>query len=703
MAHPELLRTPTDRYLYTIDQYQSPASRIEGYHQILEFNLKAPAPMLVLGHEAFVHWQACGGITPPIEEAIRGAYRDIRKLNTTPERGAYIGRAFHIPGIENPNGPRTAAIFNENEYVGEVERFYHFVVDHGYSKVPGADIALIFHPFIHVMDKRQTYGAKKLEECLEVNEILPWTGGYIVPDPAPGRKFQVRIAATYGPDEAVQSSPHDEYVVDPETETVYEKTISLKTHSFVPHTGSMYKPYPIPPSMQLEQALTDKEVLAVAREAQKVLSKKSNVRMEFIAQEDGVYFREIAPWKPVNKRDLLKLAIGEKVIAPVVAVSSTRDVQRITGPEAIVYFSPEAFQERQTDLFVQVAYLPSIYKMVALVHGSITTSHMARILSDAGHSVILVGDEEYADGSVYQVSKSASGDPVVESLNPYEKAVIPFSDVQHLQKGVAGMKVARLSLMRHFGIPVPDGFAITSQGILQYLKDIGLHKNISVLNALSPDNSHGIERHTGIIREKILESPLPDELAAEIKKTTKSYGFSRWAIRSSGSEDGDDTSLAGLYESPTDVETKDLVNLVRRTVASYFSPASITTLGKLGEQPSGMKVGVGFHEFIPVEAHTLGAVVFTYPDKIQIEAVLGSPELVVSGHAKDYIRVSIPRDTAIAVKERIGTPEFDISNKQIKDAVVYIQKIEELFHCFLDIEMLFTLRRGIVIVQARPL
>lgn len=420
-------------------------------------------------------------------------------------------------------------------------------------------------------------------------------------------------------------------------------------------------------------------------------------------QKDGVYFREIAPWESVDERDLLKLESGEKVIAPVVAVRDLHDLPRITGPEAIVYFPPEAFQQRQTDLFAQTAYLPNISKMVCLVHGSITTSHMARILSDAGHSIIMVGDEEFVDGSIYKISRSPNGDPIIESLNPYEGAVIPFSDVQHLQKGVAGMKVARLSLMHHFGIPVPDGFAITSQGIQRYLKDIGLQKNISVLDALSPDNIHAIERHSGIIREKILQSPIPAELATQIRKTTEAYGFSRWAIRSSGNEDGKDMSLAGLYESPTDIPTDDIADMVRRTVASYFSVASITTLGKLGEQPSSMKVGVGIHEFIPVEEDTLGAVVFTYPNKIQIELTLGSPELIVSGQAKDFIRVSYARDTAISDIEHIGKPTFDISEAQIRQAVVYIRKVEETSHSLQDIEMLFTPRRGIVIVQSRPL
>ena len=70
---------------------------------------------------------------------------------------------------------------------------------------------------------------------------------------------------------------------------------------------------------------------------------------------------------------------------------------RIRGKQAIVYFGPETFQSRTTDLFVQAAHTPGETNLVALVYGSLETSHMARVLVDAGHSIILVKDKQYHD------------------------------------------------------------------------------------------------------------------------------------------------------------------------------------------------------------------------------------------------------------------------------------------------------------------
>ncbi|MBU1326507.1 PEP/pyruvate-binding domain-containing protein [Patescibacteria group bacterium] len=694
----EVLTETGERFIFPIEGYVSRASRITGFRQLLEYGLKAPNPMLVLGHDAFVQWREEGGMTPPVEQAVRTAFRRIRTAN--PGRGAYIGRAFYVPGIDNPNGPRTAAIYDEDEYIHTIEQFYQFVTDQGYDKTPGADIALILHPFIHVMDERSTYCGKTIKE----GEQLPWTGGYIVPAPAPGREHQVRIAATFGPDEAIQSSPYDEYLVDPRRETVFGKTIQFKPYTYVPKTGSVYEPFPIPLDMQLEQALTDTEAIQIAQEAYKIMSRRPNVRIEFITQPDGVYFREIAPWEPLNELGLLRLDKGETVVAPVIRIRNNRDIRRVTGPRAIVYFGPEAFQQRQTDLFAQVAYTPGIEKMVALVHGSVTTSHMARILGDAGHNVILVGDEEFTDGAVYQISQLENGDPMVEALNPYEKSVIPFDDVHSLQKGVAGMKVARLSVMRHYGIPVPDGFGVTSQAVQQYLKDIGLQKNIFALDMLDLTNITALEKLTTTIRKKILTSPLPIELASKIQDTASAYKFPYWATRSSGNEDGGETSsLAGLYESPMNISTENIADMIRHTIASYYSAASIITLKRMGQRPSSMKVGVGIHEFIPIDENTIGAVVFTDQNEIKIEAVLGSPELIVSGHATDFVRILYSRSTLQYTISSIGKPTLDINNMRIEEVIHLVKRIEEIFHRFQDIEMLIVPNRGRVVVQTRPI
>lgn len=683
------------RFVVPITEYQSPASRIQGFKELFEYELKVPSPMVVLGDNAFRSYLASGELQPEVENDIRTAFQMIRREN--PTRGAYIGRAFYVPGIDNPNGPRTAAIWDPDEFVREAKTFYQFVINYGYHTEKGSDIALVFHPFINVMDERKTYGKLLIEN----GETLPWSGGYAVPHPVPGREAQVRIVAVFGPDEGVKTEEFDEYDVDPQDRTITRKKIALKNTTIVPRTGSLYEPSDIPLRFQTKQALTDEEVLAVADEAVKVFKKLPNVRIEFIMQPDGVYVREIALWEATEERAMVKLAPNEEVTGPIVRIVNETDIERILKGQAIVFMGPETFQRRTTDLFALVANKKDT-KLIVLVRGTHETSHQTRILTDASNvTVKLVGDAEFADGDVVRIKCDTQQLLHIEYLNPYEHAIIPLSDLQRLAKGEAGQKVARLAIMKHHGLPVPDGFALSSKAIQRYIRDLGLNEYIGLLDTVDIKDVQELKWATGIIQKKILTSPLPTSLEQQIARAVQDYEFDAYAIRSSGSEDGESESRAGLYESVMNVAPSDVVDKLRETIASYFSPASIQILRSAGQLPSRMTVGVGIHEYIPETTETVGAVVFSSQDSILITATKGSPEGVVSG-MKDYVRIATSRNSGECSIEPIGQPDIEMSEDEIHRIIEITKQIEQIFQSYQDIELLSTPDR-LYIVQARPL
>lgn len=696
MVTQEIVRQQADRFLVPIQEYESPASRIKGFQELFTYGLRAPEPMFVVGHQAFLRYQAFGGITPLVAEEIGKAYEAIREAN--PERGAYIGRAFYVPGIDNPNGPRTAAIRNKEEYITEVTKFWDFVLENGYD-VPDANIALILHPFIHVMDPPRThYGNLPLQE----GEQLPFSAGYLVPDPQPGKPNQIKILALFGTDEAVTSCSHDVYDVDPDTQTITKKRVGYKDETYVPGHGNEYGILDVPPRFQTLQALTDLEALTIAQEVVPVLREKP-VRIEFATQADGIYFREIAPWNFPNSRELLLLKPGESIKEPIIRIATLADVERIKGPNVIVYFPPEAFRLRTTDLFAHATSKnrDEVERAVALVHGTVETSHMARVLSDAGWSVVPVGEQEFIDGTTVRISRDEDGLAQIELLNPYENAVIPFTDVATLSKGEAGQKVARLARMRSSGIPVPDGFALRSSIIWQHLKDIGLQAQVSILDTLNITDYEEIERVTQAIQQAILENPFHPDFESRIQLALAQYNFPLYMVRSSGSEDGEGQSRAGLYQSAAEVKPEEISKMVKRTIASYFSPASIIALRSCGQLPSRMTIGAGIHEFIPATEDTIGAVVFSSPKSVLIEATQHSPEGIVSGTSKDYLKITVSREEVTV--ETHGKPQISLSADQITEVVTITRQIEELFNSYQDIELLINPVRGLVVVQARPL
>jgi hypothetical protein len=693
----ERLRPMPDRLVYPIEDYESSASRIHGFQELLTCEVRVPDPMFILGHEAFKQYlDNDNKLTSRLTKEISRAYAAIRHAN--PARGAFVGRAFFVPGVDNPNGPRTAAIWDNDTFIREVPKFWDFVIEHGYN-VEGADIALILHPFINVMDPRHYYGEIRLSE----NEWLPWSAGYAVQAGVPGRKQQVEIVATFGPDEAVQSCPADRMLVDPERGTVFRKEIAVKTQTYVPVSEETYVERPILPQFQLEQALTDEEAIAVAQEATKIFSCYPDSRVEFILQPDGIYVRELAPWKPTDEKDLLKLDPDRTVVGPVIRVEKEYDVAKVAGLEAIVYFGPEAFRRRTTDLFARVAHLKNIEQLIALVYGTATTSHMARILSDAGRSVILVGNQDFMEGEPLKISRNQDGSPSIEFINPYHGAIAHFSEVERLARGEAGNKVARLARMRHAGLPIPDGFGIVSQSLWQYLIELGLYEQITSLDTIHLDDLAELEKITNKIQQTILTSKLPKALGEQIRQAVDSCSFAEYAIRSSGSEDADRQSFAGLYQSTTQVKPEEVTSKLRETVSSYFSSASIVLVRQSRQLPSRMSIGVGVHEYIPTRPGSIGAVVFTFHDAIMIEAIHGSPKEIVSGTAQDYLRITVPRISGEAETETVGEPGFAIEEETLKSLVAVAERVEALFQSFQDIELLVTPKQEIVIVQARPL
>lgn len=652
--------------------------------------------MLALTHEAFVRYLAFDGLTPPVEQAIRQAFRAIREAN--PSRGAYIGRAFYVPEIDNPHGPRTAAINDEDQYVEEIVKFYEFVRRNDYHLSPESNIALILHPFISVGDRREYYGGRLLRE----NERIPWSGGYAVLRPSPGSPECVEIAATFGPDEAVQSTPSDRFRVDPIEGTVQSKEIAYKDVTLVPAEGTEYRITPIPDAFRNRQSLTDEELVAVAREAWKVFQRRPDTRIEFIVQPDGVYVREIAPRGIIEIDRLFKFSEGEEMTGNVVVVRSVEDIGHITGNEAIVYLYPDAFRERTTDVF---AYLVNreLKRLVAITYGRTTTSHPTKVISEAGYSVIPWGPHELRDGQRLRISRNPDGTPHVENLEPYADAVVSLEETAVLMQGADGQKAARISRMRSAGVTTPAGFVIRSEALWHWLKNFGVDRKILDLHLPSHNTDSDVERQVKDIQRLIESSDFPKEIRGQMQEAARSIGKHKLIVRSTGPEDFNGRSHAGLYVSTLDVALDDLERAAKATVASYFSAAGIQALKHAGIDPLRIPVAILVQEYIPPQAGALGAVMFTHEKEITIELAAGSPEPIVSHRATDYVRVTVVRPDGTITQEEIGKPPFSVTNDVIQAIRGTAAHIEELFRSYQDIELVVTNEGNLVILQARPL
>ncbi len=267
---------------------------------------------------------------------------------------------------------------------------------------------------------------------------------------------------------------------------------------------------------------------------------------------------------------------------------------------------------------------------------------------------------------------------------------------QHV--ALAGGKAANLAEMINAKLPVPPGFAVTTESFLEFINANGLKPKIDeVINNTDTDDPEQLLSASKKIKDMIISAKTPAQIEESILSSYRSLYVSEEAqlvggkaldfimagrdqmlvaVRSSATaEDAAETSFAGQMTSVLNVRgPKMLVESVKRCWSSLYEPRAIfyRNQNKIGEQAMAVivqkmitadKSGVMFTAN-PVDGDT---------GKIVIEAAWGLGESVVSG--------SVTPDTYIYDK-RTGAVEMKISKKEtmrIRDALTGDTKTQMVF------------------------
>ncbi len=189
-----------------------------------------------------------------------------------------------------------------------------------------------------------------------------------------------------------------------------------------------------------------------------------------------------------------------------------------------------------------------------------------------------------------------------------------------------GGKAVGLVRLIAAGLPVPDGFVVTTAGVP------GLHR--------APIGSAPqIERHRDDpdrIARLFDEHPLPDRLVAEIIEAYADLGEPPVAVRSSATaEDLPDASFAGQQETYLNVTSPlALLEAVRGAGPRCGPAARSRTASGSGSTASALGIAVVVQELIAADA---AGIMFTADpvsgatDAIEIDAAWGLGEAVVGG------------------------------------------------------------------------
>ena len=217
------------------------------------------------------------------------------------------------------------------------------------------------------------------------------------------------------------------------------------------------------------------------------------------------------------------------------------------------------------------------------------------------------------------------------------KAVVWFDEVDRDDLGLVGGKGANLGELTKAGIPVPPGFIVTADTYFHFIQQSGLEPLLRKdLFKLDVHDSQQLDERARRIRQRILDAPMPEPIARQIREAYAEMGEGPVAVRSSATaEDLPEASFAGQQSTYLNVVGADnVVNAVQACWASLFEGRAIFYREEAGYDH--VKVGLAVPVQRMVQSEKSG-VMFTVepvtsdPHKVTIEAVYGLGEAIVSG------------------------------------------------------------------------
>lgn len=224
----------------------------------------------------------------------------------------------------------------------------------------------------------------------------------------------------------------------------------------------------------------------------------------------------------------------------------------------------------------------------------------------------------------------------------------PFKTLSNADLALVGGKNASLgemvSRLGAQGVRVPNGFAITAEGYVDFLAANQLTDRIQArLAALNATDIPALEAAGAEIREWVANASLPDLLVREITaayaELAREYGAEPdVAMRSSATaEDLPDASFAGQQDSFLNIRgIRNLLATCPRLFASLFNDRAISYRASRGFDHRHVALSIGVQKMVRSDLASSG-VMFTldtetgFRDVVFINASFGLGENVVKG------------------------------------------------------------------------
>ena len=669
------------KYLLEPSEFGIQNPRIDGFKKMHEVNAKT-IDIQIVTPDCFEYYKKNKSLPDEFVTSINKVIPEMVKKY----EGYFLAvrRAFVVPGIVNPLGPRFHGAYTASEVTENVKSLFQFAIDNGYDKDKESQIAGFIHPFI---------GPEKFETGKDNSDKFLSYGGYAALE----NNGNVEIYAVYGENEGVQSLIADRYVISGDNGRFFivRKEIPQKNKMLCPTESSAAELFNVPIEMQFEQIVSDSEILEVARVVKELSVKYGPQRAEFSVNKMGLGFIEIADyWKEEKTEEVRDMLIS----GTIKVINSLKDFQKIktipekdlTSGKVVLKIGKKIVSSRNYDVLGALASWPT--NLYVLYPGVAATQHAMRILTDKGHKAFLVGNQDFEENDKVQITVNGGKVRVTNLSRTDNQECISLWDASIAGVELCGGKAERLSKLKVLGFQVPHGASITTLVYKKVVNDLGYKVPVDI------DNFDKIYK-TLAKPSKKMTSYITDMLTDYIK-SGKNY-----SVRSSATiEDDSKNSMAGMFDTFLNVTGNKIPEKIIAVIRSSFSPQIKDHLKLSNDLTDKLKMSVSVQEMVDARCAGVifGAKVQTGDlDIVEIEANKGLGEDIVSGKAKNVEQYKFIRSERRII-ERKG-PEI-LSATEAKALFTLSERLRSDFNDVpQDIEWAIDKSGQIWILQSRDL
>ena len=326
---------------------------------------------------------------------------------------------------------------------------------------------------------------------------------------------------------------------------------------------------------------------------------------------------------------------------------------------------------------------------------------------------------------------------------PLTEWVLPYTEISKEMVDWVGGKNANLGeLMNKAGLPIPEGFAITTRAYAYFLeKNDLIDEIVRMRRDLDPLDPHAVDIVGQEIQRLIIKAPVPPELRESIlaaydrmaEKIRSTSGNSelqvKVALRSSAIGEDSELSYAGQYLSVLNVSRDKIIDAYKYVLASLYTSRAISYRLAKGLRDEDIAMSVACIEM--VESVASGVMYSRHPskplsDEILITAVWGLGPYAVDGIITPDSYV-VSKDETLTILESsishkpvqlIALPEGGLKEipvddgkqdsacltpQQVKALATYAVKLENHYQYPQDVECALNRQGRLLVLQTRPL